>query len=129
MSDDVDTGASALRVPPHSEVAEQSVLGALLMDPTAFGRVTDVVGPEDFYSHSHRVIFGAIAQIVSNGHAVDTVAVFEQLQAEFAARRHSLRRDPRGRLRVTHQAHGLSRELADLAEAEKLLRIMGWRPT
>lgn len=53
----------------------------------------------------------------------------EQLQAEFAARRHSLRRDPRGRLRVTHQAHGLSRELADLAEAEKLLRIMGWRPT
>lgn len=82
MSDDVDTGAAALRVPPHSEVAEQSVLGALLMDPTAFGRVTDVVGLEDFYSHSHRVIFGAIAQIVSNGHAVDTVAVYEQLEGE-----------------------------------------------
>ena len=41
--------AAFTRVPPHSQEAEESVLGALLIDPEAFDRVAALVAPTDFY--------------------------------------------------------------------------------
>lgn len=76
MSDEVAT----LRVPPHSEVAEQSVLGALLVAPTSFDAVAAVLQAESFYSHAHRLIFDAIAAGVAGNKAVDIVTVYQALE-------------------------------------------------
>ena len=51
---------SAFKVPPHSEEAEQSVLGGLLLDESAWDRVADLIGSESFYQHAHKVIFQAV---------------------------------------------------------------------
>lgn len=77
-----DDDVSRLRKPPQSVEAEQSVLGALLLDPQAFSRVNDVIGSADFFTHAHRTIFGAIAQLAGAGQPIDLVTVWEQLDGE-----------------------------------------------
>lgn len=71
-----------LRVPPHSIEAEQGTLGALLIEPDALAKIADVLTEADFYRHEHRLIFGCITSLVSAGHPVDMITVFEQLQAQ-----------------------------------------------
>ncbi|HLK71982.1 MAG TPA: replicative DNA helicase [Steroidobacteraceae bacterium] len=66
--------------PPHSVEAEQSVLGALLIDGNAWDQAADVVGAEDFYRPDHRVIFEAMAELVVAGRPADVVTVSEQLE-------------------------------------------------
>ena len=48
-TDGGDPQLLALRVPPHSVEAEQSLLGGLLLDNQAFDRVADIVSGQDFY--------------------------------------------------------------------------------
>ena len=62
---DAGSGTELLRTPPHSVEAEQAVLGGLLLDTTAWDQVGDSVGAEDFYRPDHRLIFEAIAELVS----------------------------------------------------------------
>jgi len=72
-------GAEGL-VPPHSLEAEQSVLGALLIDRTAWDQVADVVTTEDFYRPDHRLIYEALGELVAAGRPADVVTVSEQLE-------------------------------------------------
>lgn len=74
----VDDGLK-LRVPPHSVEAEQSVLGALLLDHTAWPEVAGAVAEGDFYRHEHRLIFAAIARLVADAAPVDAITVHERL--------------------------------------------------
>ncbi len=69
-----------LRTPPHSVEAEQSVLGGLLLDATAWDNVADVVRAEDFYRPDHALIFEAIGQLAAAGKPCDVVTVSEQLE-------------------------------------------------
>src|SRR2546421_2329573 len=71
----------ALRVPPHSVEAEQSLLGALLLDNQAFDRVADLVGAEDFYRDDHRRIWRHIARLVEANKPADVVTVSESIEA------------------------------------------------
>ena len=50
----VDPQIDALRLPPHSLEAEQSVLGGLLLDNSAWDRVADMLTASDFYRDDHR---------------------------------------------------------------------------
>jgi replicative DNA helicase len=72
-------GAEGL-VPPHSLEAEQSVLGALLIDKTAWDQVADIVTTEDFYRPDHRLIYEALGELVAAGRPGDVVTVSEQLE-------------------------------------------------
>ena len=72
-------GAEGL-VPPHSLEAEQSVLGALLIDKTAWDQVADIVTTEDFYRPDHRLIFEALGELVAAVRPADVVTVSEQLE-------------------------------------------------
>ena len=63
----------ALRVPPHSIEAEQSLLGGLLLDNQAFDRVADLVAAGDFYRDDHRRIWRHIARLVEAGKPADVV--------------------------------------------------------
>jgi len=50
--------AEALKVPPQSVEAEQSVLGGLMLEGQAWDRVADKITEADFYRKEHRLIFG-----------------------------------------------------------------------
>ena len=68
-----------LRVPPHSVHAEQSVLGALLIDNRAWERVGDVLSDGDFYQPEHALIFRTVGQLIGAGRPADVVTVFDKL--------------------------------------------------
>ncbi|WP_038053571.1 replicative DNA helicase [Thioalkalivibrio sp. ALJ1] len=67
------------RVPPHSEEAEQAVLGGLMLDNGAWDRVADRITAEDFYRHDHRLIFRAVSSLADRNAPFDMVTVSEQL--------------------------------------------------
>jgi replicative DNA helicase len=78
--DDADDIAR-LRKPPHSIEAEQSVLGGLLLDCTAWDRVGDLLVEDSFYRFEHRAIYRAIGELVAMNKAADVVTVFERLRS------------------------------------------------
>ncbi len=80
LRQDGSAGAELLRTPPHSREAEQSVLGGLLLDTTAWDQVGDSVSADDFYSPDHKLIFEAIAELVAESKAIDVVTVSERLE-------------------------------------------------
>ena len=75
-------GIDGLRLPPHSVDAEQAVLGALMLDATAWDTVADVVRGEDFYRRDHQLIFAAIAELVEIRSPCDAVTISEALSAK-----------------------------------------------
>ena len=75
-----DDEVSKLRIPPHSVEAEQSVLGGLLLDNSAWDRAGDLLVESDFYRFEHRHIYAAIGGLIGATKPVDVITVFEQLQ-------------------------------------------------
>jgi replicative DNA helicase len=75
-----DPEVNALRLPPHSVEAEQSVLGALLIDNPAWDVVADVLRSEDFYRYDHRLIFQAVARLIEARRPADVVTVHDVLK-------------------------------------------------
>ena len=71
----------ALKLPPHSVEAEQSLLGALLIDNQAFDRVADLVAAEDFYRDDHRRIWRHITRLIEATRPADVVTVSESIEA------------------------------------------------
>lgn len=79
--DTSDPEIRQLRVPPHSIEAEQSVLGGLLLDNTAWDRAADLLVDNDFYRYEHRLIYAAIGKLVAGSKPADVITVYEQLQS------------------------------------------------
>ncbi len=75
-----DDDVARLRVPPHSIEAEQSVLGGLLLDNSAWDRAGDVLADSDFYRFEHRLIYAAIGALIGATKPADVITVFEHLQ-------------------------------------------------
>ena len=69
-----------IRVPPHSENAEVSVLGALLLDKDAVIAVAEFLKPEDFYDDRHKEIFECAVQLYEERVPVDVLTVSERLK-------------------------------------------------
>ena len=69
------------KTPPHSIEAEQSLLGALLLDNQAFDRVADLVTAEDFYRDDHRRIWRHVARLIEHNRPADVVTVSEAIEA------------------------------------------------
>jgi len=80
-SESADPQLIALKLPPHSVEAEQSLLGALLIDNQAFDRVADIVAADDFYRDDHRRIWRQIARLVEASRPADVVTVAESIEA------------------------------------------------
>ena len=76
-----DPQVLALRVPPHSLEAEQSVLGGLLLDNAAFDRIGDIVAVDDFYRDDHRRIYRHITKLIEQARPADVVTVSESIDA------------------------------------------------
>src|SRR5260221_3255885 len=69
------------RTPPHSIEAEQSLLGALLLDNQAFDKIADLVTAEDFYRDDHRRLYRHIARLIEQAKPADVVTVAESVEA------------------------------------------------
>lgn len=68
------------RIPPNSIEAEQSVLGAMLLDKEAISTATEMISGEDFYREAHKEIFEAIVDIYDKGEPVDLITLTEKLK-------------------------------------------------
>ncbi|MGE5129656.1 MAG: replicative DNA helicase [Sphingomonadaceae bacterium] len=78
---DADPQLLALKVPPHSVEAEQSLLGGLLLDNQAFDRIADMVSADDFYRDDHRRIYRHVTKLIEAGKPADVVTVSESIEA------------------------------------------------
>jgi replicative DNA helicase len=76
----VDSQVAALKLPPHSIEAEQSLIGGLLIDNAAWDRIGDVVRETDFYRDDHRRIFRHIGKLIQMGRPADVVTVYESIE-------------------------------------------------
>ena len=70
----------SLKVPPHSVEAEQSVLGGLLLDNTAWDRVADFMNESDLYRPDHKVIYQHITRLIGSNKPADAITVAESLE-------------------------------------------------
>jgi hypothetical protein len=60
--------------------AEEALLGSLLINPTAWDRIANIITTEDIYKPNHKLIFSAIATLAREGKAPDSVTVAGELE-------------------------------------------------
>lgn len=70
------------RVPPHNHEAEQSVIGAIFLEPQALITASEILMPDDFYRTAHQKIFQTMLRLSDQGKAIDVVTVTEELSAK-----------------------------------------------
>lgn len=72
-------GSKLQNILPHNLEAEESLIGAILIDQEALTKVADVVRPEDFYKDSHTIIFDTILEIFERHEPIDLLTVGNRL--------------------------------------------------
>ena len=70
------------RMPPQNIEAEQSVLGAILIEQSSIAKISDMLNPEDFYREAHRLIYRAAMSLFERGEAIDFITVVDLLRRE-----------------------------------------------
>lgn len=68
------------RVPPHSVEAEQSVIGAMLLDKDAIMTAAELISGDDFYQTAYGILFDAMVELFNEGRPVDPVTLQERLK-------------------------------------------------
>ncbi len=76
-----DPDLSAIKLPPHSVEAEQSVLGGLMLENSAWDRVADAIAEPDFYRADHRLIWKQITRLIEDNKPADVITVAEALES------------------------------------------------
>ncbi|HSG14120.1 MAG TPA: replicative DNA helicase [Gaiellaceae bacterium] len=66
-------------VPPQNLEAEESVLGAMLLSPTAVGTVSEILTAADFYRESHARVYRAALGLWAKGEPVDAITITDEL--------------------------------------------------
>ncbi len=69
-----------LRVPPHSDEAEVSVLGAMMLEKDAVAKALQHLDHTAFYKEAHQIIFRAMSELFNDAEPVDQVSVIERLK-------------------------------------------------
>ena len=72
-------GADFERTPPQDLIAEQSVLGAMMLSKDAIADVIEVIRERDFYRPAHELIFDAILDLYGRGEPADAITVSAEL--------------------------------------------------
>lgn len=72
------------KIPPHNVEAEQSVIGAMLIDPDTILNITEVLRGDDFYQPSYGLLYDAMVELFNAGKPVDQVTLAEKLKEKNA---------------------------------------------
>ncbi len=67
-------------IPPQNIAIEETVLGSLLIDPQALGRIEDILVPEAFYAYQHKIIYQIVCELSHQGQPVDLLTVSDALK-------------------------------------------------
>jgi len=68
------------KIPPQNLVAEQSVIGSMLLDKNAAIKAIEILRPDSFYRDAHRFIYETILELFDRGEPIDLVTVTEALR-------------------------------------------------
>ena len=68
------------RIPPHSMEAEQSVIGAMLLDKEAINTAIEHLRGDDFYKEANKEIYEAMLVLNNRNEPVDLVTLSEELK-------------------------------------------------
>lgn len=68
------------RLPPQNLEAEQSVLGAILLDNVSMAKAMEALTEEDFYRTAHRKIYQAMLDLSEHGEVIDQITLTEHLK-------------------------------------------------
>src|SRR3989338_3036141 len=71
-----------MKLPPHSIEAEQSVLGAILLEPDSIIKASEIISPADFYRSSHRKIYSTCLEVYKDQSTTDILCLSERLKAK-----------------------------------------------
>lgn len=69
-----------VRTMPQNTEAERSVIGALLVDPSAAADVAHIIKKDDFYHETYGIIFETICEMSDKGEAVDALTLNNELK-------------------------------------------------
>lgn len=72
------------RLPPQNLEAEQSILGAILIDNEALPKALEIIDPEDFYRNSHKKIFNAMVELFDKNEPIDLITLTDCLKRDEA---------------------------------------------
>ncbi len=70
----------AVKAPPHSIEAEQSVLGGLMLDNNAWDLVSEILTEKDYYRHEHQIIHRVLSQLSRQDKPFDVVTLSDALK-------------------------------------------------
>ncbi|MEA5511995.1 replicative DNA helicase [Crocosphaera sp. UHCC 0190] len=70
-------------LPPQNIEAEESILGGILVDPEAMGRVVDLINTNAFYVKAHQEIYQAALKLYSQGQPTDVMTVKSNLEDHY----------------------------------------------
>ena len=70
------------RVMPHSNEAEQAVIGSMLMDANAISVAGETITADDFYQKNYAELFKAMMELSAKGKSCDLVTVKAQLEEQ-----------------------------------------------
>ncbi len=76
-----DQQVEAVKIPPHSVEAEQSVLGGLMLDNQTWDQIAGHINENDFYRSDHRLIFRTIEALANRNEPFDVLTVSEYLKS------------------------------------------------
>jgi len=68
-------------VPPHDLDAERAVIGAMLVSEAAVSVVGEMLDAQDFYSETHRVLYGTMMRLYSRGEPIDQLTLSDELKS------------------------------------------------
>jgi len=75
MVQELNFQAYSDRLPPQNIDAEEAILGGILLDPEAIGRVAELLRPEAFYISAHQEIYRAALTLQSQGQPTDLMSI------------------------------------------------------
>lgn len=75
-----NTDLATNKLPPQNIEAEQSVLGAIIIENDAFPKIIEIITREDFYRESHRKIFDAMIELFEKNEPIDLITTAEELR-------------------------------------------------
>jgi replicative DNA helicase len=130
MADDVTSPrrARGSRIPPHDLTAEESLLGAMMLEPEAIAAAAGVVRADDFYKPAHSHIFDAVHALYAAGQPVDPVTVADELRRNGLLETvggHQVLVDVMASTPATTNAAGYARIVEEHALLRRLIGIAG----
>ncbi|MDI6744341.1 MAG: replicative DNA helicase [Thermodesulfovibrionales bacterium] len=75
-----NTDLTTNNLPPQNIEAEQSVLGAIMIENDAFPKIIEIITREDFYREAHRKIFDAMIELFEKNEPIDLITISEELR-------------------------------------------------